>query len=73
MVIHLFTVATNEELGEWLFAEARVNRQNSARNPYATQYLQMPLICELVAKSLEVSGWFLGISGTLTLFLRLGT
>ena len=58
MVIHLFTVATEEEPGEWLFAEARVRRQNSARNPYATQYLRMPLICELVARSLEVSGWF---------------
>ena len=73
MVIHLFTVATNEEPGKWLFAEARVNRQNSARNPYATQYLQMPLICELVAKSLEVSGWFFGISSNSDSFLRLGT
>ena len=68
MVIHLFTVATDTEPGKWLFAEARVNRQNSAGNPYATQYLQMPLICELVTKSLEVSGWFLVLAVTLTLF-----
>ena len=56
MVIHLFTVATDEEPGEWLFEEARVRRQNSARNPYATQYLRMPLICELIARSVEVDG-----------------
>ena len=58
MVVHLFTAATDEEPGEWVFVEDRVRRQNSARNPYATQYLRMPLICELVARSLEVSGWF---------------
>ena len=62
MVIHLFTAATDAEPGEWVFVEDRVRRQNSARNPYATQYLQMPLICELVARSLEVSGWFSFVS-----------
>ena len=62
MVIHLFTAATDDEPGKWVFVEDRVRRQNSARNPYATQYLQMPLICELVARSLEVSGWFSFVS-----------
>ena len=56
MVIHLFTVATDTEPGKWLFDEVKVKRQNSAGNPYATQYLEVPPIRDLVAKSLEVSG-----------------
>ena len=58
MVIHLFTAATDEEPGEWVFVEDRVRRQNSAKNPYATQYLRIQPICELIAKSVEVSGCF---------------
>ena len=58
----MVTVATDTEPGRWLFDEAKVKRQNSAGNPYATQYLEVPLIRELVTKSLEVSGWFFGLS-----------
>ena len=62
MVIHLFTAATDNEPGKWVFVEERVRRQNSAKNPYATQYLRMPLICELITRSVEVSGWFSFVS-----------
>ena len=58
MVIHLFTAATDNEPGKWVFVEERVRRQNSAKNPYATQYLRMQPICELVAKIVEVIGCF---------------
>ena len=73
MVIHLFTVATDTEPGKWLFDEVKVKRQNSAGNPYATQYLEVPPIRGLVAKSLEVSGWLFGLSIVSEPFIRLGT
>ena len=57
MVIHLFTAATDNEPGKWVLEE-RVRRQNSAKNPYATQYLRIQPICELIAKSVEVGGCF---------------
>ena len=58
MVIHWITAATDEGPGEWFFMEDRVRRQNSAKNPYATQYLRIQPICELIAKSVEVGGCF---------------
>ena len=61
MVIHLFTAATDNEPGKWVFVEERVCRQNSAKNPFATQYLRMQPIQELVARIVEVIGCFLKV------------
>ena len=56
MVIHLFTVATDTEPGKWLFDEVKVKRQNSAGNPYASQYLEVHPLRTLVEQALEVGG-----------------
>ena len=53
----MFTAATDNEPGKWVLEE-RVRRQNSAKNPYATQFLRMQPIQELVAKVMEVGGCF---------------
>ena len=58
MVIHSFTAAVDNEPGKWVFVEERVCRQNSAKNPFATQYLRMQPIQELVARIVEVIGCF---------------